>query len=286
MKSDMEKKYNYTVMDPTGNITALVESSAEISRRSFIAETIMKKHPEVEQVGFVSYPGISAEPVCLQMAGGEFCGNASMCAAVLFAEHTADDSSLTEPRAELKLIVSGADEPVPVSLEKKRPGGYTAGIKMPNALGIEVIKLEFDNKEEMLPLVRMQGILHLIIAEDSAFACLKDNRKDAEMAVRRWAAELSAEGLGLMFIKEEQDPSEWSLIPLVFIPESKTLFWEHSCASGSSAAGIYLSEQQGRAVDVTFKEPGGDLHVKGSMKDGISLSGSVKIISRDTITVI
>ena len=44
----------YCIFDPTGNITALVESPVIIDRQPGVADGIMKKHPEVEQVGFIS----------------------------------------------------------------------------------------------------------------------------------------------------------------------------------------------------------------------------------------
>ena len=47
----------YSIFDPTGNITALVEDAVEDSLQPSAAAEIMKKHPEVEQVGFVSLDG-------------------------------------------------------------------------------------------------------------------------------------------------------------------------------------------------------------------------------------
>ena len=74
----------YSILDPTGNITALVESEVAVERQPAAAEAIMKRHTEVEQVGFVRFDpeeGIDAQ---LRMAGGEFCGNASLCTAALY----------------------------------------------------------------------------------------------------------------------------------------------------------------------------------------------------------
>ena len=74
----------YSILDPSGNITALVESAVGADARAAVAAELMRRHPEVEQVGFVrrTEPGdpVRAE---LNMAGGEFCGNASLCTAAL-----------------------------------------------------------------------------------------------------------------------------------------------------------------------------------------------------------
>ena len=71
----------YRIFDPTGNITALVEEAVDVSRQPSVAADIMQKHSNVEQVGFVSLDG---DLPALRMAGGEFCGNASMSAAALY----------------------------------------------------------------------------------------------------------------------------------------------------------------------------------------------------------
>lgn len=264
-------------MNPTGNITALVESNAEISRQPFIAGQIMKKHPEVEQVGFLHFSkaGGKTPPVRLSMSGGEFCGNASMCAAVLYAEEQKGNGSSEE---EILLEVSGAQDPVKVRLQEKEDGYRTACVQMPPALGIDKVSLCFRDVSEALPVVRMQGISHVIIEEDSRFAFLAGEKKAAEEAVQKWAKEICAEGLGLMFLCGSG--REFQLTPLVFIPKSRTVFWENSCGSGSCACGIWLSEREGASLHITFRQPGGDLRTEGSRKDGIRLYGKVQRIGR------
>ena len=46
----------YSIFDPTGNITALVESPVPVERQPAVAAALMARHPEVEQVGFVRFP--------------------------------------------------------------------------------------------------------------------------------------------------------------------------------------------------------------------------------------
>ena len=70
----------YSILDPTGNITALAESPVGAAERQAAAAAIMQRHDDVEQVGFLNPEGEDGLPA-LQMAGGEFCGNATMCAA-------------------------------------------------------------------------------------------------------------------------------------------------------------------------------------------------------------
>ena len=70
-----------SIFNPTGNITALVEDQLAPEEQPSAARRVMDVFPSVEQVGFVRLPEKESEPVELRMAGGEFCGNASMSAA-------------------------------------------------------------------------------------------------------------------------------------------------------------------------------------------------------------
>ena len=46
----------YAILDPTGNITALVETPVDPARQPETAAALMARHPQVEQVGFLSPP--------------------------------------------------------------------------------------------------------------------------------------------------------------------------------------------------------------------------------------
>ena len=46
---------HYCLFDPTGNITALVESAVDVPDQPAVAAGIMCRHPEVEQVGSLRF---------------------------------------------------------------------------------------------------------------------------------------------------------------------------------------------------------------------------------------
>ena len=50
----MMEDLKYYIFDPTGNITALVESGVAAADQPAVASRIMERHPDVEQVGFLS----------------------------------------------------------------------------------------------------------------------------------------------------------------------------------------------------------------------------------------
>ncbi len=251
----------YSIFDPTGNITALVESEVEISRQPALAAELMRRHPGVEQVGFVRFAQApDSVPVSLRMAGGEFCGNASMSAAALYLIRKREESGgriAEQDPVRVMLRVSGAEKPVEVQLKPGKAGSFDAGVHMPPPVSAGKEALSFGGITAELPVVRMEGIFHIILEKDAPFSGLIQNRESAEEAVKKWCADLSAAGLGLMFLGGEAP--DCALTPLVYIPGSETVFWENSCASGSAAAGMYLSEKTGEKIERIFREPGGSL---------------------------
>ena len=251
----------YSVFDPTGNITALVESDVETGLQPSVAAEIMERRPEVEQVGFVRLqPG--GEGLSLRMAGGEFCGNATMSAAALYLIRCSERRGAPLPLGEEETVclrVSGAARPVEVRLRAEVPDCFHAGVHMPPALSIDDRKFSYGPLSGKLPVVWLEGICHIVVEPCSVFWVLLADRAGAEDAIRDWCATLLAGGLGLMFLGG--DASQRCLTPLVYVPGSGTVFWESSCASGSTAAGMYLAAKTGVSVDLNLQEPGGVLRV-------------------------
>ena len=253
----------YSIFDPTGNITALVETPVAISAQPAAAASIMRRHPEVEQVGFVRLARSSAEETVdaeLRMAGGEFCGNTSMSAGALLLLRR---GGKTAGEQKLRLRVSGASRPVELRLREEGEKTFRAGVCMPRALAIEEQDFAFADLRGRLKLVRMQGISHIVIPESSPFFTLKEERERAEAAVRAWCGALSAECLGLMFLENGE-----RLTPLVYVPGSGTVFWESSCASGTAAVGMALAVEEAGPVSLALLEPGGSLRVESDPVTG------------------
>ena len=308
----------YSIFNPTGNITALVESYVDIAKQPAAAADIMRRHPQVEQVGFVSFAGTACtenrtglcggdEPeesragmpegegpeelragtpggegpeelrISLRMAGGEFCGNAAMCAAALALIRKIETPALSSKNKRVSVSVSGVQKPIEVCLDDAGDGSFDAGVKMPAAFGVRTAVFDYNGIREQLPFVELEGITHIIIRQENTFFSLKKDKTAAEEAVRLWCGSLSAAGLGLMFLEGEND--RFCLTPLVYIPGGETVFWENSCASGSTAAGIYLAHEKKTRVSLALEEPGGILRVESDpVSGGTQLYGKVKMV--------
>ena len=114
------REIRYVILDPTGNLTALVLDPVSGEERTRITAALMDR---CEQVGYLCSPEKPGVRARLQMMGGEFCGNASMAAAVYLA---AGDGLQEDRETEIILEVSGADTPVAcrarTGMETRFPG--------------------------------------------------------------------------------------------------------------------------------------------------------------------
>lgn len=248
----------YCICDPTGNITALVQGDGDVA----VADKIMAANPAVEQVGFLTDGGRT-----LTMAGGEFCGNASMSAGAVYCTENGE--------ASVYLRVSGADGPVLVTVDKIDGEGVGCTVKMPGKASVCEEKLTLLNGDMIeVPAVRLPGICHVILED-------KMPKEEAEKTAEKWCGDLGECALGIMFFNEEK----MTLAPLVYVPAAQTLFWESSCASGTAALGVYLAKKNGTAVEKEVSEPGGTLRVKAFPNGEVYLSGRVTVGAEKQIRI-
>lgn len=252
MKAD---SVEYYIADPAGNITALITSAALKTDYKEIAAYIMKSEPTVEQVGFVSFEG---ESVKLDMSGGEFCGNATMCAAALYCELKGEET------AQIPVTVSPYKKPFSVAV-KKSGGGFICECVFAEPVETGSCSFSAGDKNYTFPLVCFEGITH-IVADNSL------SEQTARQVIKRLSGELEARALGIMLY----NGAEKSLTPLVYVSALDTLFLENSCASGSCALAAALPEF---ADKTDIEEPGGTVSVQRT-GDGIFLKTSVKIIKK------
>ena len=260
---------HYNIADPTKNITALADSPVPPEHRPAVAARIMEQEPSCEQVGFVDFDSGGAP--CLAMAGGEFCGNASMSAAALYCSRSGITPGETR---RVTLTVSGMDQPVPVDVTAEGGAAFSCTVQMPPPVRVTEETLPLGVRQLTLPAVYFPGITHIIVAKDELSAA------EAEGAVKDWCRRLGAAGLGVMLF----DRAALTLRPLVYVPAADTLFWENSCASGTCAAGVWLARTMGQTADVTVREPGGSLRVQAE-GERILLSGRVNLLAEHTILI-
>lgn len=240
----------YTKISPSQNMTALVEVPLERGFYPRAAALIMEDDPDIEQVGFLEKAPDPAD-FHLQMAGGEFCGNAAVSAAALLAKRRGLEIVKTAP---VTASVSGCDTLLGAEVFRGGERRFRVKLQMPLPHRIETRQFYFDGQDHTLPVVSFPGISHVIVRCDM-------QKLTAEAAVKKWCLELGADALGLMLL------SGSDLTPLVYVKNPETLVWERSCASGTAACGALLS-LLGDGTEFSFRQPGGTLKVSSTVRGG------------------
>ena len=261
---------DYWKVDPTGNITLIVETPVPRESQSRIAAELLRRDNEAEQVGFMETPEKAGAQLRLQMMGGEFCGNAAISAAAIIVGCLEPDGGSVR---EIFLDVSGAPDVVPVRISAE-PGGFCGTVSMPLPESVSGFDFRLGDDTYTLPLVRFPGICHCVVSGGLT-------RKTAERCIADWCGQLDAEALGLMFY----DEAAGSLEPLVYVESTGTAVWESSCASGTAAVAAYLACARGGDVRISLREPCGVLSAEAGLRGGkvrsLKLTGKAVIVGKN-----
>ena len=259
------------VADPAKNITVFVLDPVESQEeRLAVARLILaEKSLMAEQVGFVIPPGnLPAEGGLwrLEMAGGEFCGNAARS----FGLYVAAQQGL-KGLAKVLVSVSGAAGPVAVEVDVERG---RAAAEMPKPQLIQTL----DYKGRSLTVIIFEGITHVIApdmeAKSETFYAVKSVAEKELFPLR----ENLPAAIGVMFY----DTAARFLRPAVYVRATDTLVFESSCGSGSVALGIWLSLDlpDGR-FRYALNQSGGVIETEVVKRDGeivhLTIGGEVSL---------
>lgn len=210
--------------DPAGNATLFVLTPVDRALRADAAGKLIAALPEmkVEQVGFASAP-LMGGAARLEMAGGEFCGNAARAWGMWTAAGRV-------PRPErVRIEVSGCSHPIAVDVDWAEG---TARTEMPLPLEVRPVP-EFGGT-----LVHLGGIAHLVIRGTAP------SREFFRRAEPAFGGLAGLEAYGVIFLERlDEAAGEERLTPLVKVPSVGTLFQEGSCGSGSLAAAVAESAE-------------------------------------------
>lgn len=244
---------DYKIYIPSGNPTILVRGLREKKDKKQINDFLLEKYSFVEQVGF-----ISEDRYRLEMAGGEFCGNATRCAIYYYLD--GKDGNIT-------IDVNG------IMLD----GGIKDGkvwVTMPVYKGNPADSVTF---VAPYTIIRMDGITHVVIQQEIQH---KDEQlaKDSAYAIMEELNLFCEPACGVMFIKYEDKGI--SLMPVVYVRDINTFFFETACGSGTTAVGIYNSVANNCDTDLDVMQPSGEtIHVniryRNSIIENAVISGKV-----------
>ena len=229
--------------DPAGNITLFVLDPVPLGDRAGLASRLMEGS-DVEQVGFVC-PPVMGGAGRMEMAGGEFCGNATRAFGMLMAQRLGGVSQVL-------VEVSGCHRPVTVDVDL---AAGTARAQMPLPRGVG--RTEVDGCPATM--VDLVGIAHLVV--ENVPPSLEFFQK-AEPLFRD-IPDLDA--YGVIFLDTERG----TMTPLVKVPAADSLVWEGSCGSGSLAAAVAQSQDAPDGPFVrSYVQPAGVVEAAVVRRDG------------------
>lgn len=239
MSKQIIKKYKISILRPAGNDTALIEGTGEKEKRKSINDEVMKTFPNVEQVGFYNYDP-SDKKAKLEMADGEFCGNATRSLAYLLFKGK---------KGEISITVSGTKKVLKAGVKKKN----TAYAQMPIVKSLDsVTKID-----KNLWLVDLEGISHLIKITSQT---LNRNyaKRIAKQLLKKTGLLSSRPAAGVMFVRRNNFNSTLEIEPVVWVRDIQTLFYETACASGTAAIGLWRAKQtKEKRLQIKVKQPSG-----------------------------
>lgn len=260
-----KREYTVAVLDPAGNVTAIVCSDVPAAERARVAAQILRL-PElgIEQVAFLTAPRSGGE-IRLEMMGGEFCGNALRCAGFYQALRNG-----AQGKSCVFAEISGADGVQPVMADTAEG---TASTVMPLPLSVQPAGWA----DVQAARVTFAGITHFVI--DCA-------QPDETLVQRAIAAAPEASAVGAIFLNR----AHGSIKPVVFVRETASCVAENSCASGSVAAAVVLTADFADGItEIGIGQPGGTLEVGVQRADGavtgLSIGGAVRLTQTLTVTL-
>ena len=241
----------YKIYNPGGNKTALVIGNEYTkNEKKVINNTILQDNKDVEQIGF-----ISTKENKLEMAGGEFCANASRCAVWEY---------LNGKKGEILLDVSGISQAI--------IGGITENKEVFIKMSVNKRINNILKNGVTFSFIDLDGILITIIDEINSKEYLDElrkNDKETKNKLKEIMKNFKSDKKAVGIILLEKEKGKLKINPIVWVKEIDTLFYETACGSGSLATAIYEYDTEGiEKIDI-LQPSGYSINVKLELEKDI-----------------
>ena len=225
------KEFVYKILNPGGNKTALVigDTYSNIERKT-INDIILKENNDVEQVGFISRVGNK-----LEMAGGEFCINATRCAIWEYLNNTNRKAN-----KKINIKVSGCEKAIEGGIDMT--GNVYAKIEINKRIP------DFVALNDKFNYINLDGILHAVVDEENSKEYIKQLMNNQAEAKRRLKNimkifDTTQNAVGIILLEKVEE--KLKIFPIVWVKTIDSLFYETACGSGSLAVAIYKNYVKG-----------------------------------------
>ncbi len=234
----------YIITAAGGNATAIRVIEQALSRSEYERDgtTLMTEtEPRgAEQCGFLILANRH-----LEMSGGEFCGNASRAAAVLF--------SILDGVKDVSFSVSGFNGTVIGEVSRLSEKKFLAQCKFPGLPTDSQDVIVLGNQPATL--VDLGGIVHVVI--DAPFPENPEKYQTAHRAICKELHLENRDAVGVVWIS--RSAGVVTMHPVVWVRAINTFFYETSCGSGTIAVGKTTNARRviqptGQVIEVEVRE--------------------------------
>lgn len=251
-------KEKYKIFNPGGNKTALVDGiNYTVEEKKKINDEILSKNPKVEQVGF-----LDKKSKRLEMAGGEFCVNATRCA--IF-------ECLEGKQGSIDIKVSGCNGKIKGGIEEEEI--VYANMKI-NKKVDSIIEVN-----ENFDIIKLDGISLIVMSEENSKTYinkLEKNADETKKELKEIMSNLNIDEKALGVILLEKNEYNLKIYPIIWVKAINTLYYETACGSGSLAAAIYKNNKEGiNKIDI-LQPSGYSINVELKLKNNIIESAIIK----------
>lgn len=252
----MKRKINIIVADPAGNITIFVKDRfGREDYQNVATQLLAMEELKGEQVAFIlDVPECGRAEGRMEMCGLEFCGNASRSYGLIRAHEMGICGE-----GKVFIDISGCNEILTVDVNTET--GFTK-VKMPLPVSMtefDLSKLPIDDLKvnpmaEILlrraSLVNFGGIVHVVLSDIQAKPETFELIKDVVME------KYNPPAIGVMFC----DSRENKMIPVVYVRDVDTTYFEGSCGSGTTACAAAFGTIMGDGThNFSFPQPAGTI---------------------------
>jgi len=297
--------------DPGGNQTYIVANeNKEIGSANIggVHHRILQKFPKLEQGGYLVPPKFSTSAARLEMAGGEFCGNALRCLAAVVASTLEGKTFIAEELIQTnavsihqdhfrtKIEISGCEGQLSSRI-CTRDGRYEVEVAMPSVCFEEVLldqTIYLNANPYQCNIAHLSGISHLVF-RDADIATLSDYDRKALLTNAETLFHLKdVPAIGLIDIQSSTLGE--SITPFVWVRSIDTFFFETACGSGSVACALVkaAAAENSQSLEVQLLQPSGAYlsvevfrkrHPLGIEYFDTNLSGSVPVVDSHQVNL-
>lgn len=270
----MKQEIDFVKFNPTQNMTILVRTKHRQEEYTHIASKMMSYDSvHAEQVGFIRTPANHRAAAYLQMAGGEFCGNACMALAAYIAS---ERGIIHNDLMSIDLEASGTNRLVACQV-KKVSEQYVCCVSVPVPQKIEQKSVRYEGENLEMAIVRYADFVHIVIEVERFNRQVRDR---AQGLAELLGAMLGTSLIGVLLY----NPALNEMAPLIYVPSLDSLIWERGCGSGTASLGAYMSWSKKGAISAQIKQPGGIIQVTADCSEDeiteLKIEGTVEIVAQ------